>query len=105
MLYAARLLAHAGFDARDAVKFWENRSASKAECARAERPERAPFTERPHTEQPASDEANSLVRRIMGSGHPVEEVRVERLKEELLRWETERQAALARLQTTMTASV
>lgn len=31
-----------------------------------------------------------------GSGHPVNEVRVEKLREELLRWRTERQRVLAK---------
>lgn len=35
---------------------------------------------------------------IVGSGHPVNEVRVEKLREELYRWRTERQRVLARLQ-------
>lgn len=30
----------------------------------------------------------------MGSGHPMNEVRVDRLKAELVRWETERRAFL-----------
>lgn len=37
-----------------------------------------------------------LVHRIMGNAHPVNEVRVERLKQELVRWETEKRAALLR---------
>jgi hypothetical protein len=41
---------------------------------------------------------SSVVRQIMGSGHPVDEVRVESLKSELARWEAERQAALRRLE-------
>lgn len=48
----------------------------------------------------SSDEPMSkgehLIRRITGSGHPVNEVRVDKLKSELVRWETERRAALAR---------
>jgi hypothetical protein len=35
---------------------------------------------------------------IVGSGHPVNEVRIEKLREELYRWRTERQRVLARLQ-------
>jgi hypothetical protein len=79
-----RLLAHAGYDARKAVTFWENRSAN-AECSSAER-----STER--QEHPSS----SFVHKIMGSRHPVNEVRVNSLKGELLRWETERRAELRR---------
>lgn len=37
---------------------------------------------------------------IMGSGHPVNEVRVEKLREELGRWRTERGRVLTQLQTT-----
>jgi hypothetical protein len=43
--------------------------------------------------------SETLARQIMGSGHPVNEVRVDGLKNELVRWEIERQAALIRLQT------
>lgn len=46
----------------------------------------------------------SLARRIMGAGHPVNEVRVDRLKEELVRWEEERLAALSRSQATKRVS-
>lgn len=48
------------------------------------------------TSQP--DGSVSVARQIMGSAHPVNEVRVERLKEELLRWDTEKQNVLRRLQ-------
>ncbi|KAI0001423.1 hypothetical protein BJV74DRAFT_876706 [Russula compacta] len=63
---SARLLAHAGFDPRKAVQFWENRDAS----------------------------APAFTLKIVGSGHPVNEVRVEKLREELDRWRTERERAL-----------
>jgi hypothetical protein len=33
----------------------------------------------------------------MGSSHPVNEVRVEKLREELVRWELEKQVVLRRL--------
>ncbi|KAJ7639875.1 hypothetical protein DFH06DRAFT_1053620 [Mycena polygramma] len=78
---SARLLAHAGYDARKAVTFWENRSSSTSECASAER-----------KDSPSS----SFVHNITGSKHPVSEVRVNSLKGELLRWETERRAELRR---------
>ena len=86
-LKKSRLLAYAGFDARDAVRFWENRVSSQS----LEYP--------PSAAQPALTD-NVAVRNIMGHGHPVGSVRVDRLKDELLRWETERRAALlkARLQ-------
>ena len=41
--------------------------------------------------------SEDLARRIMGSAHPVNEVRVDKLKSELVRWEIERRAALLRL--------
>ncbi|KDR76253.1 hypothetical protein GALMADRAFT_247551 [Galerina marginata CBS 339.88] len=80
---SARLLAHAGFDARDTIKFWEHRSGEEAECARPGKPD--------------ADEAPKLARRIMGDSHthPVGEMRVNSLKEELKRWEVERQKAIA----------
>ncbi|KAJ6619774.1 hypothetical protein B0H10DRAFT_2024923 [Mycena sp. CBHHK59/15] len=79
---SARLLAHAGYDARKAVTFWEHRSNSAtAECHSAER-----------KETPSS----SFVHKIAGSKHPVNEVRVNSLKSELLRWETEKRAELRR---------
>ncbi|KAF7316816.1 hypothetical protein HMN09_00414700 [Mycena chlorophos] len=81
---SARLLAHAGYDARKAVTFWENRSANTDCSSTAERkPEYPSFSE-------------SFVHKITGSGHPVNEVRVNCLRDELIRWETERRAELAR---------
>ncbi|THV03247.1 hypothetical protein K435DRAFT_962618 [Dendrothele bispora CBS 962.96] len=88
---SARLLAHAGFDARDAVMFWENRISSATECSHAESIDLA---------SGKHSKGESLARRMTGSGHPVNEVRVDKLKSELVRWETERRAALARLQLT-----
>ncbi|KAJ7707701.1 peptidase family M48-domain-containing protein [Mycena rosella] len=77
---SVRLLAHAGYDARKAVTFWEHRTNSLAECSSD------------HKEHPSS----SFVHKITGSQHPVNEVRVNSLKGELLRWETERRAELRR---------
>ncbi|KAK0204894.1 peptidase family M48-domain-containing protein [Desarmillaria ectypa] len=79
---SARLLAHAGYDVREAVSFWEERATSATECAHAE------------SIDGATTKADSLARRIMGSSHPMNEMRVDRLKSELVRWETERRAAL-----------
>jgi len=76
-----RLLAHAGFDARDAVKFWEQRSGPAAECGRSCQPE-------------APSETFKIARQIMGASHPVSELRVTRLKDELARWEIERQRVI-----------
>lgn len=78
---SARLLAYAGYDARDAVRFWENRISDQ------------PLAE--HTPQQATAESqHAYVRSIMGQGHPAGSVRVGRLKDELVRWDTERRAAL-----------
>ncbi|KAJ7035083.1 peptidase family M48-domain-containing protein [Mycena alexandri] len=82
---SARLLAHAGYDARNAVTFWERRTdAGATECSSA--------NERKANEGPST----SFALKLMGSKHPVNEVRVNRLKEELLRWETERRAEVQR---------
>ncbi|KAF9003970.1 hypothetical protein BDQ17DRAFT_1241618 [Cyathus striatus] len=84
---SARLLAHAGFDARDTVTFWEQRSGQAAECStpKAEiRP--SGVTTRFHQ-----------VMSIMGASHPVNEVRIESLRDELARWERERRSALSRI--------
>jgi hypothetical protein len=82
------LLAHAGFDARRAVLFWESQQADSnvTECS-------AVVTENVET-RVLSDGSLTVARRIMGSGHPVHEARVEKLKEELQRWETEKQSAI-----------
>ncbi|KAJ3714279.1 hypothetical protein C8R42DRAFT_592132 [Lentinula raphanica] len=86
---SARLLAHAGFDAREAVSFWEQRALSATECGHAESIDPA------SADEPISKSAR-LIRRIAGTGHPVNEARVDKLKSELVRWETERRAALVR---------
>ncbi|KAJ3781773.1 hypothetical protein GGU10DRAFT_96191 [Lentinula aff. detonsa] len=88
-IVSARLLAHAGFDAREAISFWEQRALSATECAHAESIDPA------SSDEPISKGA-SLIRRIAGTGHPVNEARVDKLKSELVRWETERRAALTR---------
>ncbi|EJF64533.1 peptidase family M48-domain-containing protein [Dichomitus squalens] len=81
-----RLLAHAGFDPREAVRFWEDRNlnAQTAECS----PQRAEAV----VEQETSSAA-TIARRIMGETHPVHELRVEKLKSELERWEHKREEA------------
>ncbi|KAK7033145.1 Svf1-like-domain-containing protein [Favolaschia claudopus] len=79
---SARLLAHAGYDARKAVAFWENRSSSECSSNAGEQRKQYP--------------SSSYVHNITGSKHPVSETRVTSLKGELLRWETERRAELRR---------
>lgn len=80
---SARLLAYAGFDARDAVKFWENRD-QEADCS----------SSRSVKDGQIEGIAN-LARGITGSTHPVNEVRIEKLKQELERWQEAKLAALA----------
>ncbi|OCH94358.1 hypothetical protein OBBRIDRAFT_789265 [Obba rivulosa] len=85
-IVSARLLAHAGFDPRHAVHFWEERSgrelARTIECT--------PATAERWLSEPDSAQ---LVRRWMGETHPMSVTRVEQLKRELERWERERMAA------------
>lgn len=89
-----RLLSHAGFDPRHAVRFWEGRQETpqNAECS----PTRA--------EGHYEDTLESLPNRWMGETHPVNVVRVQRLKAELDRWEKVRQHALQERRRTAVAS-
>ncbi|KAI6122244.1 hypothetical protein EDD16DRAFT_1691958 [Pisolithus croceorrhizus] len=86
-IVSARLLAHAGFDARQAVAFWEGRqhSMGAADCSSVARSD-------------SPDAGWTLAHRIMGASHPVIGVRVERLKDELVRWELEKRVALKQQQ-------
>jgi len=74
------------------VQFWENRAEGfqGSECVAP-----AAFDRAEHREN-QSQRAFTL--RIAGSGHPVNEVRVENLRGELDRWRTERERVLAELQ-------
>ncbi|GJE88639.1 peptidase family M48-domain-containing protein [Phanerochaete sordida] len=87
---SARLLAHAGFDPRAAVRFWEDRQETErtAECS----PKRAQ-----DVVARAEWERTSLPMRWVGNTHPMHVVRVERLKAELHQWEIQREAARLRL--------
>lgn len=82
---SARLLAHAGFDARQAVHFWETRQedTKNRECSASS------------ANLPANSSPN-IARRIMGSTHPMNETRVIKLKRELVRWELERRVTISR---------
>ncbi|KAI6133458.1 hypothetical protein EV401DRAFT_91634 [Pisolithus croceorrhizus] len=86
-IVSARLLAHAGFDARQAVAFWEGRqhSMGAVDCSSVARSD-------------SPDAGWTLAHRIMGASHPVIGVRVERLKDELVRWELEKRVALKQRQ-------
>ncbi|PPQ66222.1 hypothetical protein CVT24_000334 [Panaeolus cyanescens] len=87
-IVSARILAHAGFDARDAIKFWENR-ANDGDCARAS------------TSEMLAGEPSPMkyARSIVGDSHPLSEMRVQSLKKELERWEKERTEALDKSRT------
>ncbi|KAI9455992.1 hypothetical protein F5148DRAFT_1324483 [Russula earlei] len=89
---SARLLAHAGFDPRRAVQFWEGRAevSQVSECVASAGSDREQHRE----DQP---QQSAFTLRIVGSAHPMNEVRVEKLREELDRWRTERERALAEL--------
>ena len=78
---SARLLAHAGFDAREAIKFWEERAPTG--CS-----------------SPAKDSRGNSVQGIRGESHPLNDVRVAKFKEELQRWKNAREAVLAQRQRT-----
>ncbi|KAG9316940.1 hypothetical protein JVU11DRAFT_3023 [Chiua virens] len=80
---SARLLAYAGFDARKAVEFWERRQDAPklARCSSAKCADTPSSTWNP-------------ARPIMGASHPVNEVRIEKLKSELVRWELEKRVAM-----------
>jgi Zn-dependent protease with chaperone function len=89
---SARLLAHAGFDPRRAVQFWVNRAEvmQGSECVAS-----AAFDRETHRETQSQQRTFAL--KIVGSGHPVNEDRVEKLREELDRWRTERERVLSEL--------
>ncbi|KAF9036201.1 hypothetical protein BJ165DRAFT_1331541, partial [Panaeolus papilionaceus] len=82
-IVSARILAHAGFDARDSIRFWENRASDQGECARASMSE----------QQAVESKPMKYARSIVGDSHPVSEMRVDSLKKELERWEKERKEA------------
>ncbi|KAH9945374.1 peptidase family M48-domain-containing protein, partial [Epithele typhae] len=79
---SARLLAHAGFDPREAVRFWEGRldEPQAAECST----------------RPSPDSASAMARKMSGETHPLHETRISKLRAELERWEKSRAAARAR---------
>jgi hypothetical protein len=68
------------------VKFWETRAGSFTECAAFD------------SVDPSLKPSTELPRQIMGKSHPVHELRVRSLRDELTRWETERQSVMASLQ-------
>jgi Zn-dependent protease with chaperone function len=84
-IVSARLLAYAGFDARDAPKFWEDRGIPSKMSKDSSTSDNT---------VPPRGNNDSLVRRIMSASHPINELRVSELKKELDRWRAERVAAL-----------
>ena len=75
------------------MRFWEDRAEvlQGSECVAS-----AAFG-RERREHQRSQSTFAL--RIVGSSHPVNEVRVEKLREELHRWRTERERVLTEMQT------
>ncbi|KAL6307455.1 peptidase family M48-domain-containing protein, partial [Sparassis latifolia] len=92
-IVSARLLAHAGFDPRHAVRFWEDRQETpkNAECSPA-------MAERWYMPDDPVDPV--IPRHWRGATHPIHTVRVQRLKQELARWEKAREKARAARRTT-----
>ena len=74
-----RILAHAGFDSHNAIRFWERRSDEEVECARVGK---------------CQDEDLHLERKISSAAHPIGQQRVKYLRDELDRWEQERRQAV-----------
>jgi len=73
------------------VQFWEGRAEvfQGSECVAS-----AAFDR----EQRESQSQGAFALKIVGSGHPVNGVRVEKLREELDRWRTERERVLTELE-------
>ncbi|KIY48509.1 hypothetical protein FISHEDRAFT_42993 [Fistulina hepatica ATCC 64428] len=95
---SVRILAHAGYDARDAVTYWEQRILSDRPVV--EGAHRVQLAHSPSESDASSSVmrfASTIMEKLEGDGHPPGLVRVSRLKEELLRWETERRAAARKL--------
>jgi len=84
-IVSTRILAQAGFDARNAIRFWERRSDEEVECARVGK---------------SKDEENGqhLERKITSANHPIGQQRGQNLRDELDRWEQERRQAVEQRQ-------
>jgi hypothetical protein len=72
------------------VQFWEDRAEvfQGSECVAS-----AAFDR-----EQRENQSQQFALKIVGSGHPVNEVRVEKLREELDRWRAERERVLTELQ-------
>ncbi|KZT20137.1 hypothetical protein NEOLEDRAFT_1141092 [Neolentinus lepideus HHB14362 ss-1] len=86
-IVSIRLLAHAGYDPQAAVSFWETRveTPRTAECS----PKTAERIAK--EEESTSHQYARLAMLMAGSAHPQNQVRVGKLREELERWNMERQ--------------
>ena len=93
---STRILAYAGFDPHSTISFWESRTPTvygdMSECA----------TWKEDSTSPRNAEGDKLSSRsafsLFGSTHPLNDTRVGALTKEFLRWSTEKEEALARLQ-------
>ena len=85
-LVSARLLAYAGFDPRAAIQFWELRA--KAETCATKNKDNKVLEDKPHW-------FSSIARK---GDHPIGEIRVDKLKEELLKWERTQEIATTHTQ-------
>ena len=85
-----RLLAHAGFDPRRAIQFWEDRCEdTNGDCSIS------PYSHEVKEEQKRQKENWNMAMRLTSSDHPMNEVRVAELKTELQRWRDEREKVIA----------
>lgn len=96
---SARILAHAGHDARAMITFWEQRRESDlSECTPRRAAQNAgtlPLDESEDTATMAAIRvATRLAMRIGGGRHPGNTARVEHLKRELQRWQHARERTL-----------
>lgn len=84
-----RLLAHAGYDPRRAIQFWEDRSdETNGECSPTASPVSAADKA---AEKKVKKESWSMAMKLTSSDHPINEVRMKELRAELLRWQEERE--------------
>ncbi|VDC04779.1 unnamed protein product [Peniophora sp. CBMAI 1063] len=88
---SARLLAYAGFDPRRAVHFWESRDdqcvPGAGQSVQEER-ERRQLAQQRHASSPMA---------LFGESHPINEVRGQKLRQELARWREERDRRIEQL--------
>ncbi|KAH8826452.1 hypothetical protein DL96DRAFT_1608021 [Flagelloscypha sp. PMI_526] len=85
---STRLLAHAGYDPRTSISFWEKRQV----CESLD-----PDSDGVRTDQTMASIQGVLPRWMKGAGHPFADIRVGFLEREMKRWETERRAMRKRL--------